>query len=88
MLLLLRMGRDSVSNIREAAEHAAREVVDISHAIQEQSSAARDIAQRIEKIAQGTEENTTASQQTFQSAMRMANLSKSLDELASRFKIA
>lgn len=87
-VILARKAGDSVSNIREAAEQAAHEVDDISHAIQEQSMAARDIAQRIEKIAQGTEENTTASQQTFQSAMRMANLSKSLDELASRFKIA
>jgi aerotaxis receptor len=87
-VVLARKAGDSVSSIREAAEQAAHEVDDISHAIQEQSTAARDIAQRIEKIAQGTEENSTASLQTFQSAKRMADLSKSLGELASRFKIA
>jgi methyl-accepting chemotaxis protein len=50
--------------------------------------AARDIAQRIEKIAQGTEENTLASTQTANSAKQMAELSTNLDELAARFRIA
>lgn len=85
---LARKAGDSVSSIRDAAENAARDVDDITHAIQEQSLAARDIAQRIEKIAQGTEENTIASSQTAKSATQMAELSKNLDELAARFKIA
>lgn len=85
---LARKAGDSVSSIREAAENAARDVDDITHAIQEQSLAARDIAQRIEKIAQGTEENTIASTQTAESAKQMAELSKNLDELAARFRIA
>ncbi|OIR13732.1 aerotaxis receptor [mine drainage metagenome] len=85
---LARKAGDSVSSIREAAENAARDVDDITHAIQEQSLAARDIAQRIEKIAQGTEQNTLASSQTAASAGQMAELSKSLDELAARFRIA
>jgi hypothetical protein len=42
-----------VSSINEAAQQAARAVDDITAAIQEQSLAARDIAERIEKIAQG-----------------------------------
>ncbi len=85
---LARKAGDSVSGIREAAEHAAHEVDGISQAIQEQSLAARDIAQRIEKIAQGTEDNTIAARKTAVSANQMAGLSKKLDELATRFKIA
>ncbi|BCK87032.1 aerotaxis receptor [Sideroxyarcus emersonii] len=85
---LARKAGDSVSSIREAAENAARDVDDITHAIQEQSLAARDIAQRIEKIAQGTEQNTLASSQTAASARQMADLSRNLDELAARFRIA
>ncbi|HEY8887681.1 MAG TPA: PAS domain-containing methyl-accepting chemotaxis protein [Gallionella sp.] len=85
---LARQAGDSVSSIREAAELAASDVDDITHAIEEQSLAARDIAQRIEKIAQGTEENTLASTQTAESAKQMTELSLKLDELASRFKIA
>ncbi len=79
---------DSVGNIRKAADHAAQAVNDITSAIQEQSLAARDIAQRVEKMAQGTEENSISSAQTAESAKRMSELSRQLDELAGRFKIA
>ena len=85
---LARKAGNSVGNIRDAAQQAARAVDDINAAIQEQSLAARDIARRIENIAQGTEENTLASAQTASSAQEMAKLSKQLDELAGRFKIA
>lgn len=83
-----RQAGDSVSSIRDAAEHAAHDVEGIKHAIHEQSLAARDVAQRIEQIAQGTEENTIAAMQTAKSAHQMSAISKKLDELASRFKIA
>jgi methyl-accepting chemotaxis protein len=85
---LARQAGDSVSSIRDSAKHAAHAVSDITSAIQEQSIAARDIATRIEKIAQGTEENSLASAQTASSAQQMSDLSKQLDELASRFRIA
>jgi len=85
---LARQAGNSVSSISDAAQHAARAVDDITHSIKEQSLAARDIAQRIEKIAQGTEENNAASSKTANSAKQMAELSKNLDELASRFRIA
>ncbi|MBI3479875.1 MAG: methyl-accepting chemotaxis protein [Nitrosomonadales bacterium] len=85
---LARQAGNSVSSISDAAQQAARAVDDITHAIKEQSLAAREIAQRIEKIAQGTEENSLASSKTAASAKEMAQLSKQLDELAARFKIA
>ena len=85
---LARKAGNSVGSISEAAQHAARAVDDITHSIKEQSLAARDIAERIEKIAQGTEENSAASSNTADSAKQMAELSKQLDELASRFRIA
>ncbi len=85
---MARKAGDSVGSIRDAANHAANAVDDITSAIQEQSIAARDIAQRIERIAQGTEENSLASAQTASSAQQMTELSKQLDELAGRFCIA
>ncbi len=85
---LARQAGDSVSSIRDAAQQAAHAVDEITSAIQEQSLAARDIARRIENIAQGTEENRFASTQTAESASKMAEFSRQLDELASRFKIA
>jgi aerotaxis receptor len=85
---IARKAGDSVSGIRQTAEHAAQQVDSISQAIQEQSLAVRDMAQRIEKIAQGTESNTVAARRTAESANQMATLSKNLDELATRFKVA
>jgi PAS domain S-box-containing protein len=85
---LARKAGNSVSSINEAAQQAARAVDDITAAIHEQSLAARDIAGRIEKIAQGTEENSIAASQTASSAQQMTALSKQLDELAGRFRIA
>jgi aerotaxis receptor len=85
---LARQAGDSVGSIREAAEQAAHDVNDITHAIHEQALAARDIAQRIEKIAQGTETNTLAAIETAKSAKQMSELSTKLNELAMRFKIA
>jgi aerotaxis receptor len=85
---LARKAGKSVSIIKEAAEQAAHEVDDISHAIKEQSLAAHDIAQRIENIAHGSEQNFVVSNQTTQSAKQMTELGTKLEELASRFKIA
>jgi len=87
-VILARQAGESISGIRIAAEQAANEVDEITHAMEEQSIAARDIAQRIEKIAQGTEENSLAANNTARSAQKMAELSRQLDELAMRFKIA
>ena len=87
-VVLARKAGDSVSSIREAAESAANEVDVITNSIHEQSVAARDIAQRIEKIAQGTEQNSVASMQTLQTSTQMTELSGKLDELATRFKLA
>ncbi len=83
-----RKAGNSVTSISDAAAHAAHAVDDIKIAIQEQSLAARDIAQRIEKIAQGTEENTVTSSKTATASLQMASLSKELDEVASKFRIA
>ncbi len=85
---LARQAGNSVSLIRDAAEHAAHDVADIKNALQKQSLSAHEVAQRIEKIAQGTEENTLVATQTAYSSTRMTELGKQLNELVSRFKIA
>jgi aerotaxis receptor len=87
-VVLARQAGDSVSNIREAAEQAVQAVKDITHSIEEQSGVAREIAQRIEKIAQGTEANSLSTAKTADSAEKMVELSHRLAQLASRFKIA
>lgn len=85
---LAREAGDSISNISNAANHAARAVDDITQAIEEQSMAARDVAMRLEKIAQGTEQNNIAAAETANEARKMAMLSHELEELARKFRIA
>ena len=79
---------DSVTDIRNSAERATQAVDDISLALKEQSVAARDIAQKVERIAQGSEENSAAVAQTASSANRLEHLAQELNILASRFRIA
>jgi aerotaxis receptor len=79
---------DSVTDIRHSAERATQAVDDISLALKEQSVAARDIAQKVERIAQGSEENSAAVAQTAASAQRLEHLAHELNQLASRFRIA
>jgi aerotaxis receptor len=79
---------DSVTGIRDSAEQATRAVDDINLALKEQAVAARDIAQKVERIAQGSEENSAAVAQTAASAQRLEQLAGELNKLASRFRIA
>jgi len=79
---------DSVTGIRDSAEQATRAVDDINLALKEQAVAARDIAQKVERIAQGSEENSAAVAQTAASAQRLEQLAGELNALARRFRVA
>ena len=62
-------------------------VDDIGVAIREQATAARDIAKKVELIAQGSEENSTTVAQTAASAGTLEDLARQLESMASRFKV-
>ncbi|MDP2788318.1 MAG: methyl-accepting chemotaxis protein [Pseudomonadota bacterium] len=79
---------DSVISIRDSAERATRAVDDIGLALKEQAVAARDIAQKVERIAQGSEENSAAVTQTAAAANHMEQLASELNSLAARFRVA
>ncbi|MBI5329187.1 MAG: Tar ligand binding domain-containing protein [Betaproteobacteria bacterium] len=78
---------DSVTSIRGSAEQTTRAVDDINLALKEQSIAARDIAQKVERIAQGSEENSAAVAQTAAAAQRLDQLARALADLAGRFRV-
>jgi PAS domain S-box-containing protein len=79
---------DAVTGIRSSTQASAQAVEDITIALVEQSSAARDIAQRVENIAQGAEENFASVGQTSNAARDLKELASELERLARRFKIA
>lgn len=85
---LARQAGDSVTSIREGAEHATLAVDEISNALKEQVSAVREIAARVESIAQGSETNSASAAQTAVSALQLETLSQQLHALTTRFRIA
>ena len=79
---------DAVTGILSSTLLSTRAVGDITLALQEQSSASREIAQKVESIAQGAEENYVSVGQTSNSARDLKELAGELEKLARRFKIA
>ncbi|GAB2182434.1 methyl-accepting chemotaxis protein [Denitratisoma sp. agr-D3] len=79
---------DSVTAIRDSADRAAQVVADISLALAEQTTSAREVAHRVETIARSTEENSATVQKTAALAQELDGLSQQLATLAGRFRIA
>ncbi|MFA6188817.1 MAG: methyl-accepting chemotaxis protein [Sulfuricurvum sp.] len=82
------MAGDSMTVIRTGSDHVSRAVDEITFALKEQVSAARNISRTVDQIAQGAEENNVSALQTASSANRLEELSRQLSGLAGNFKIA
>ena len=78
---------EAVTQIRGSTEASAQAVGDITRALHDQSGAARGLAQQIESIAQGAEENAGSANQTLVAAGNLKTLADELARLAGRFKI-
>ncbi|MFZ5484639.1 MAG: methyl-accepting chemotaxis protein [Pseudomonadota bacterium] len=76
----------SVTGIRSSSEQVTLAVDDITLALGEQAGATRDIARRVEQIAQDAEENSHAVAGTAASARELETLSATLRELCGRFR--
>ncbi|WP_137939378.1 methyl-accepting chemotaxis protein [Chitinivorax sp. B] len=78
---------NSLSEISQFTVSTTSKMAEISSAISEQSTASTQIAQNIEKIAQMSEENNSAIQQTANLATDLRNTAEMLDSLVRRFRI-
>ncbi len=78
----------SVTAIRAGSEQVTHAVDEISNALKEQVSAAREIAKQVEHIAQGAEKNNTTVAETASSALNLEEQAQQLSMLANRFRIA
>ena len=76
----------SLSAIQEAAANTRCEVEGIQHAVREQSAASLDIAQRIARIAEMTEENSAGAERGAVLADEMRRLASQLQEAIAHFK--
>jgi methyl-accepting chemotaxis protein len=77
----------ALNDIRDSVLEVVRVVNDIVDAIREQSTASQLIAQRVESVAQATEENDAAAQQMAISAKGLDSLAGSLETTIEHFKI-
>jgi methyl-accepting chemotaxis protein len=78
---------DSIAQIEQRATEVVDSVNEIQMALAEQSAAARDVAVKVEQIAQMTETNSSASSHTSQTANEVSNLAGRLNGLMAGFRI-
>ena len=78
---------NSINEIRSGSMRVTEVVNSISEAIREQVTASSEIAKSVEKVAQMSEENAVAMKDTTQSTHHLKQLSSSLNDSVSRFKL-
>ena len=78
----------SITQIKSESSRVAQVVTNISESLMEQSNASRDIARNVEKIAQMSEENSTAVQETATAAQHLEQLAVALQSALGRFRLA
>ena len=77
----------SITQIKTEAARVVQVVGDISNSLKEQSVASNDIAKNVEKIAQMSEENSAAVQETAKAAQHLEQLATSMQNTIGRFKV-
>ena len=77
---------ESINQIRDGASRVTDVVNGISESIAEQSMAGNEIAQKLETIAQMSEESALAVRQTSDAARHLQSLSASLHQTVARFR--
>ena len=79
---------DELQEMRRGTTQITEAVDAITLALQEQASAAREIAARVENVSQGTEEMVSTSRQTDEAASGLQRLAMGLAELSGKFRTA
>lgn len=76
-----------MDTIRASANQVSKAINLIATAIEQQDIATRDIAQRVEMVAQMSEENSTAASQTSDISSQLNALARSLQATAGQFRV-
>ena len=84
---LAEQAAESVGRIREGARRVSATVTGISESIREQSAASNEIAQRVERIAEMTEQNAAEVGGTAGAARDLQETSRALHASMGRFRI-
>lgn len=84
---LAREAGGSMTEVERGAEQVRATVTDISVALNEQSTAAADMARNVEHIAQMAEQNSAAVSATATTAQRLEALSRALQHEVAHFQV-
>ncbi|WP_024304624.1 methyl-accepting chemotaxis protein [Pseudogulbenkiania sp. MAI-1] len=79
--------QQSMGSLHEGASQSARLVAEISDAIREQGTATNSIAQQVEMVAQGAEENSSAASQAAALAARLEEVAASMRQEVSAYRV-
>lgn len=77
----------TIATIEESSQQTVRNVEDIASAIREQSAASNSIAQQVERIAQMTEENHAAAEETNDAAGSLHQLASELKTITAQYQV-
>jgi methyl-accepting chemotaxis protein len=83
---LAEQGGESIHQIRDSSKRVLAVVNDITGALQEQSSATKQISTSVGEIAAMSDQTSTSLNQTVDAARRLLELSSSLQQSVKRFK--
>ncbi|GAA5785562.1 histidine kinase [Chitiniphilus shinanonensis] len=78
---------EAIGQIRNSADRVVSVVTDITSSLTEQSAASNDVARNVEKIAQMSEENSRAVDETAQTAQQLRDLASALERQVAQFKL-
>jgi len=82
-----RLAGSSIESIKQGSGAVVSSVEEISQAVREQSTASTLISQRIEQIAQMTERNTAAAENTAEAVHRMSEMSREIAQTLTAYKV-
>ncbi|MCL2021535.1 MAG: methyl-accepting chemotaxis protein [Betaproteobacteria bacterium] len=78
---------ERMMSIRDEAGRVSGAVTEISNALKEQSQASQEISRHVESIAQMTDENNAAAEETASSASRLEQLAATVRASVAQFKV-
>ncbi|WP_374349358.1 methyl-accepting chemotaxis protein, partial [Chitinimonas sp.] len=79
---------EAIARIRQGTGTVEQAVTDISSALAEQSAVAVEVAHKVERIAQMSEENGQAATSSAKTAERLHGLAQALEQQLGRFKLS
>jgi len=85
--MLAQEAGERMISIREKARKVSDAITEISNALKEQSQASQEISRHVESIAQMTDENNAAAEETASAAVRLEELSSSVKKNVAQFRV-